>query len=91
MKVRALDAFYDLVEERERARGEVFECSEGRYEEIAARLPGWVEAVVEDAEDGAPSLGDLAIAQLRSLIAGRGGTAPRKATKADLVRIAEGL
>ena len=92
MRVRAVSAFTDLAEGRVRARGEVFECSPERFGEISEKLPGWVEAVdPEPGDSPEPDLSALTIGQLRSIIAKAGKSAPKKAAKADLLRIAEGL
>lgn len=47
MKVRALKAFRDLVEKKDRRAGEVFEASEERVKKIQETLPEWIEIVDE--------------------------------------------
>lgn len=43
MQVKVLKTFIDLSEGKERKVGEIFECSDERYEEIKKKLPEWVE------------------------------------------------
>jgi hypothetical protein len=47
MKVKALKAFTDLKEGKERRAGETFEVTEARYKEITDKLTGWLEKVEE--------------------------------------------
>lgn len=47
MKVKALKAFTDLKEGKERRAGETFEVTEARYKEITDKLEGWLEKVEE--------------------------------------------
>lgn len=47
MKVKALKAFTDLKEGKERRAGETFKVTEARYKEITDKLTGWLEKVEE--------------------------------------------
>lgn len=47
MKVRTVRSFRDLKAGKARKEGEVFEVSKQRFEQIAAKLPGYIEAVPE--------------------------------------------
>lgn len=47
MKVKVCNNFFDEQEKVDRKTGEVFECSEERYNEIKAKLPQWVEVAEE--------------------------------------------
>lgn len=45
MKVKVLQPFIDLTDGIERKAGEVFECSQTRFNEIKTKLPQWVESI----------------------------------------------
>ena len=47
MKARTIRSFRDLKTGKIREKGEVFEVSKQRFEQIAAKLPGFIEAVPE--------------------------------------------
>lgn len=50
MRARVLCPFFDMQERVDRAAGEVFEATEERFSLIASALPGFVEAVPEEAQ-----------------------------------------
>lgn len=96
MKARVIRAYRDRVDGSVHCPNTRVELSEERLRELAGR--GFVEAEGAEPADGAgapgaeegaaPDLGAMTAAQLRDLIAERGGTAPRRATKAQLLQIA---
>lgn len=43
MKIRTIKLFHDLKEDVIRFKGDVFEASPERFEEISQKLPGYVE------------------------------------------------
>lgn len=55
MKVKVLKPFIDLSDGANRKVGDVFECSEKRFNEIVAKLPDWVESVSEPAPASEPT------------------------------------
>ena len=93
--IRCLGTTVDLSEARMRelsSRGFVEPNDVDASQEAGAQdvEPDDVDAAPEE---GAPEtdLDDMTAAQLRDLIAERGGSAPKKATKARLVEIARAL
>lgn len=47
MRVLVKAKFFDQQEQKDRRVGEVFECSNARFADIEAKLPGWLEKVEE--------------------------------------------
>lgn len=45
MKVKVIHSFYDIVEKLDRTRGEVFEATKERVDEIQEKIPGYIEVV----------------------------------------------
>lgn len=94
MRARVTRAYTDRVDGSVHYPNTTVELTEGRLAELSGK--GFVEAVGEptgatgDAGDG-PDPGAMTAAQLRDLIAERGGTAPKRATKAQLLEIAGAL
>ena len=90
--VRTLRPFFDLVARLDRRPGDEFEATEARYDHIAERLPGYVEAIESrpEPEVEAPDYSAMKVAELKALCAERGLDVPSKATKAQLIEILEG-
>lgn len=94
MKARVIRAYRDRVDGSVHCPNTRVELSEERLRELAGK--GFVERAeggADATDDGgaAPDLGAMTAAQLRDLIAERGGSAPRRATKAQLLQIAGAL
>lgn len=51
MRVKATRRFFDKAAGATRREGDVFDASEERFDEIEAKLPGYVEAVEAESED----------------------------------------
>lgn len=94
MRARVIRAYIDRIDGSVHYPNTTVELTEGRAAELSGK--GFVEAdeeptgATEDAGDE-PDLGAMTTAQLRDLIAERGGAAPKRATKAQLLSIARGL
>lgn len=54
MKVKAKSPFYDKLERVDRAFGEVFECSEGRFAEINSTEFGVLAEALEEQPEEQP-------------------------------------
>lgn len=99
MKAKVTRAYTDRLDGSVHYPNTTVELSADRLSELAGK--GFVEAASggdggggEPPEEGAadaPDLGAMTSAQLRDLIAERGGTAPKRATKAQLLEIAGSL
>lgn len=96
MKARVIRAYKDRVDGSVHYPNTRVDLSEGRLGELAGK--GFVEPSDTPADGGgcagegdAADLGAMTAAQLRDLIAERGGTAPKRATKAQLLEIAGAL
>ena len=96
MKASVIRAYKDRVDGSVHYPNTTVELSEERLGELAGK--GFVEPTDAPADGGGhPVGGDAAdleamtAAQLRDLIAERGGSAPRRATKAQLLEIAGAL
>lgn len=85
MVVKVLKPFRDLKANADREAGDEFSASRSRAEEIARKLPGYVEVLDEPKED----LSAMSVAQLRRLAAER-GVKVTGAKKADYVAALEG-
>jgi hypothetical protein len=51
MKIKALKVFDDYKEKVTREIGDIFTVSQARYKEIKAKLPDFIEEVVEAEKD----------------------------------------
>lgn len=51
MKIKVLQPFYDLKEEKERKVDEIFEATKKRFDEINKKLPGYLEEFKEVEEE----------------------------------------
>lgn len=93
MRARVTRAYTDRIDGTLHCLGTTVDLSEDRLAELSAR--GFVEAMgdvpVPDTDGPAADLSGLTVAELRGLIAERGGKAPKRATKARLVEIAGAL
>ena len=89
MKARVIRAYKDRVDGSVHYPNTTVELSEERLGELAGK--GFVEPTDTPADGDAADLGAMTAAQLRDLIAERGCTAPRRATKAQLLEIAGAL
>ena len=85
MVVKVLKPFRDLKANVDREAGDEFAASRSRADEIARKLPGYVEVLDEPKED----LSALSVAQLRKLAAER-GVKVTGTKKADYVAALEG-
>jgi len=85
MVVKVLKPFRDLKANVDREAGDEFAASRSRAEEIARKLPGYVEVLDEPKED----LSAMSVAQLRRLAAER-GVKVTGTKKADYVAALEG-
>ena len=85
MVVKVLRRFHDVKAAVDREAGDEFAASRSRAEEIARKLPGYVEVFDEPKED----LSALSVAQLRKLAAER-GVKVSGTKKADYVAALEG-
>jgi hypothetical protein len=85
MVVKVLKPFRDLKVNVDREAGEEFAASRSRAEEIARKLPGYVEVLDDPKED----LSAMSVAQLRKLAAER-GVKVSGTKKADYVAALEG-
>jgi len=85
MVVKVLKPFRDLKANADREAGDEFAASRSRAEEIARKLPGYVEVLDEPKED----LSAMSVAQLRKLAAER-GVKVTGTKKADYVAALEG-
>jgi hypothetical protein len=85
MVVKVLKPFRDLKANVDREAGDEFAASSSRAEEIARKLPGYVEVLDEPKED----LSALSVEQLRKLAAER-GVKVKGTKKADYVAALEG-
>ena len=83
--VRVLRGFWDRIAKTSRLAGTEFEATRHRAEEIAERLPGFVEIVEQEAD-----LESMTVAQLTELAGTLGIEVPKKAKKADLVALLRG-
>lgn len=93
MRARVTRAYTDRIDGTLRCLGTTVDLSEARLAELSAR--GFVEPEGNGGEPApeapAADLSEMTVAQLRDLIADRGGEAPKRATKARLVEIAGAL
>lgn len=96
MKARVIRAYRDRVDGSVHYPNTTVELTAERLGELSGK--GFVEPTDAPADGGASSgdgdaadLGAMTAAQLRDLIAERGGSAPRRATKAQLLEIAGAL
>lgn len=93
MRARVTRAYTDRVDGSVHYPNTTVELTDERAAELSAR--GFVEpapgAAAPPAEEPATDLDAMTAAQLRDLIAGRGGSAPKRATKAQLLEIAGAL
>lgn len=93
MRARVTRAYTDRLDGSVHYPNTTVELTDERAAELSAR--GFVEpapgAAPPPAEEAAADLGAMTAAQLRDLIAERGGSAPKRATKAQLLSIARGL
>lgn len=83
--VRVLKTFRDLRAHVTREAGTTFEATEERAAYIDAALPGYIE-IQAAAEEAAPDLSGMTVAQLRELAAERGVELPKGARKADIIK-----
>lgn len=96
MRARVVRAYTDRIDRAVHQAGSEVELSEARAEELegkgfVTRLGARTDPGAADGQGGEPDLGQMTAAQLRGLIAGRGGTAPKRANKAQLLEIAGAL
>lgn len=93
MRARVTKAYTDRIDGSVHYPNTTVELTDERAAELSAK--GFVElapgAAPPPAEEAATDLGAMTAAQLRDLIAERGGSAPKRATKAQLLSIARGL
>ena len=96
MKARVTVAYTDRLDRSVHYPNTTVDLSEERLVELAGK--GFVEPLDTPADGGghsgdgdAADLEAMTAAQLRDLIAERGGTAPKRATKAQLLQIAGAL
>lgn len=96
MKARVIRAYKDRVDGSVHYPNTTVELTAERLGELAGK--GFVEPFDTPADGGghsgdgdADDLEAMTAAQLRDLIAGRGGSAPKRATKAQLLEIAGAL
>lgn len=87
MRARVTRAYTDRVDGSVHYPNMTVELTDERAAELSAR--GFVEPA--PADEPTDDLGAMTAAQLRDLIAERGGTAPKRATKAQLLEIAGAL
>ena len=94
MKARVIRAYKDRVDGSVHYPNTTVDLSEKRLGELAGKgfvEPGEAEPAGDAEGPGAPDLEAMTAAQLRDLIAERGGSAPKRATKAQLLEIAGAL
>lgn len=81
VKVTTIKPFYDLVEHKDRAEGEVFDATEERAAYIDAALPGYI--AIEKPEE--PDLTKMTVPQLFELAKERDIKFKGRPSKAQLI------
>lgn len=96
MRARVVRAYTDRIDRTVHQTGSEVVLPESRAKELEGkgfvrRLGAEPDPGEADGQGGAPDLEQMTAAQLRDLIAERGGTAPKRANKAQLLEIAGAL
>ena len=80
MQAKVLKPFFDNKEQRDRRTGDIFDCSEERYNEILSILPNWLEPANSNENTGSDLTRADLVAQAKEL----GINVPKKANKARI-------